>query len=492
MNLFYSWQSDLPNKHNRSFIQNCIDKVVNKYRGIVSINADRDTKNETGSPDISTTIFDKINDCDLFIADISIINKSRCKWFRGKSKPTPNPNVLIELGYSASTLGWDRIVCIYNTDYSDLNSLPFDLRQHRITSYSLKGKNKTNERDKIINAISSTIDGLLKNGHGTRPKNSNSLHMICGFDCADSIISTDVILTKVDFSLLRKDLVKTCHDLVEKLNLYKIDFIGDDKIDLSQPHINLDSGSIIHIEDSEKTEVVNAVKKYLNLDLRKTAFCFGNLKERRNYLSGGYDHVGTDEEKEKYENYLLLKRVLTEITILDMFSRPFENTYFIPLAIKNISKFLDKNINVVLTVSGDDFKIIEPGMTLIDDELKGNCGFICEYDFVRDQFSMEQSHEIKYDEDLEVYDFYSENSRINLWDAGTSCTVEDCINVICDYIAKPTSKNIFEFKITSLQANETKWLDKVILIKTNSGKIEVEYSIRSDNTDGSIVGKISQ
>ena len=266
MNLFYSWQSDLPNKHNRSFIQNCIDKIVNKYKGIVPINADRDTKNETGSPDISTTIFDKINDCDLFIADISIINKSKYKWLRGKAKSTPNPNVLIELGYAARTLGWGRIVCIYNTDYSDLSSLPFDLRQHRITSYSSSAKNKTVERDKIINAISLTIEGLLENGVATRPKSSNSLHMIYGFDGFDSRISSNILPVKVDFSLLRKELVETGYELVENLNLHKIDFIGGDRINLSQLHINRDASSIIQIEETEKTEVTNAVKIYLNIE----------------------------------------------------------------------------------------------------------------------------------------------------------------------------------------------------------------------------------
>ena len=28
--IFYSWQSDLPNKDNRSFIENCIEKAIKK------------------------------------------------------------------------------------------------------------------------------------------------------------------------------------------------------------------------------------------------------------------------------------------------------------------------------------------------------------------------------------------------------------------------------------------------------------------------------
>ena len=30
--IFYSWQSDLPNKDNRSFIENCIEKSIKKIK----------------------------------------------------------------------------------------------------------------------------------------------------------------------------------------------------------------------------------------------------------------------------------------------------------------------------------------------------------------------------------------------------------------------------------------------------------------------------
>lgn len=29
LNIFYSWQSDLPNKTNRQFIKNCLDAAMN-------------------------------------------------------------------------------------------------------------------------------------------------------------------------------------------------------------------------------------------------------------------------------------------------------------------------------------------------------------------------------------------------------------------------------------------------------------------------------
>ena len=62
--IFYSWQSDLPNDSNRGFIESCLNKVSKKISTIspfsIDFVLDRDTKNETGTPDITDSIFKKI------------------------------------------------------------------------------------------------------------------------------------------------------------------------------------------------------------------------------------------------------------------------------------------------------------------------------------------------------------------------------------------------------------------------------------------------
>ena len=489
MKIFYSWQSDLPNKFNRGFIEDCIKRTIKKYKDTITIDADRDVQNNTGSPDIANTIFAKIDDCDLFIADISIINKSKCKFFRGKARPTPNPNVLLELGYAAATLGWDRIVCIYNTDYSGLDALPFDLRQHRITDYSLNGKEKSVVRTGVVDAISATIDGLITRGSAVRPKGTHAFHQILGVNVRNNIVSQNVIISKVDFSELRTELVEMGCKLVNNLNTSSIRFTGNKEPMLFNMHINLDAATIKEITPEEKTEVTTAVKQLLGVELFPSAFCFGDLKERRNYLGGGYEFEGTDAEKEKHQDYLMLKRLLTEIVILDLFCKTFEGLSILPLAIKNISPNLDRNINITVTVEGSDFELVAPTKELINQELQGNAGFICDFGFILNVFGMEETPEIKFDE-LELYDYYDDNPYINLWDGGTTFDIDDCVNVLCDYIATPIATNTVEFKIGSLQANETKWLSKIVLLKTGSNDIKLKYAIKSDNTDGSISGVI--
>lgn len=105
--VFYSWQSDLPNKTNRSFIEKALENAIKTIRKDDTIEVepfiDRDTLGVGGSPDISRTIFEKIETCQIFVCDISIINQG------SEFRRTPNPNVLIELGYALKTLGENRI-----------------------------------------------------------------------------------------------------------------------------------------------------------------------------------------------------------------------------------------------------------------------------------------------------------------------------------------------------------------------------------------------
>ena len=160
--IFYSWQSDLPNISNRGFIESCLKKAIKQVDKVIpfklELNIDRDTKYEVGTPNISDSIFKKIERSKIFIADISIINSG------SSDRKCPNPNVLIELGYAARVLGWERIFCLYNTDYGSLEDLPFDLRQRRPVQYSLIGKNKSEIRDSIAQILSDSIIKIHDNG----------------------------------------------------------------------------------------------------------------------------------------------------------------------------------------------------------------------------------------------------------------------------------------------------------------------------------------
>lgn len=160
--IFYSWQSDLPNNSNRGFIESCLKRTIQDVDKVMpfqlEFNIDRDTKLEIGTPNILESIFKKIERSKIFIADISIINSDSA------GRKCPNPNVLIELGYAARVLGWERVFCFYNTDYGSVEDLPFDLRQRRPIQYGLNGKNKSEVRKSIVQILTDSIIQIHENG----------------------------------------------------------------------------------------------------------------------------------------------------------------------------------------------------------------------------------------------------------------------------------------------------------------------------------------
>ena len=76
-NIFFSWQSDLDSRTHRNYIEKCIKKSIksiNKNEDLhIYVEYDRDTLGLLGTPDISSSIFEKISKCALFVADISNI-----------------------------------------------------------------------------------------------------------------------------------------------------------------------------------------------------------------------------------------------------------------------------------------------------------------------------------------------------------------------------------------------------------------------------------
>jgi len=109
------------------------------------------------------TIFSKIRSCDIFIWDATFVSS--------RPKPSPNPNVLIELGYAISIVGHGRIIGIMNTNRSKkVEDFPFDLRHRRWPiSYNLGLPNL------IIRKITSIIPSIDKKYQQKRQNISKEL-----------------------------------------------------------------------------------------------------------------------------------------------------------------------------------------------------------------------------------------------------------------------------------------------------------------------------
>lgn len=160
--IFYSWQSDLQKSTNQNAIRQSLRNAINLVEDKIDelrIELDEATRNTSGSPNIPATIFSKINKCDTFICDLTTINNNAGDEFR----KTANPNVLIELGYAISVIGWERIILLFNTNFGKFpDDLPFDIDRHRTSKYEIKNKSDNNGKNDLIQLLKNCILPIIK------------------------------------------------------------------------------------------------------------------------------------------------------------------------------------------------------------------------------------------------------------------------------------------------------------------------------------------
>jgi hypothetical protein len=159
--IFYAWQSDRPPSAHRYLIRAAAKEAVKRLGNDADVEdsprLDHDTKNVSGTPEIAGTIFRKIQESGAFIADLTFIGATGLH--DGDKKLLPNPNVLLELGYAARSMGWDRIICVMNTAHGPVEEQIFDIKQRRWPiCYMLQGENPEN-----IKKTKEFLSGQLQN-----------------------------------------------------------------------------------------------------------------------------------------------------------------------------------------------------------------------------------------------------------------------------------------------------------------------------------------
>ena len=137
--IFYAWQTDLPDETNRRLIRESLrtacSAIEDEFKSEhLRLELDEATRGESGSPNIPQSIQKKIEESDIFIADITTVNKPA-----RKSKKTPNPNVVFELGYAVAHLGWSRVILLFNKAYGTFpDDMPFDFDRHRASPFEYR------------------------------------------------------------------------------------------------------------------------------------------------------------------------------------------------------------------------------------------------------------------------------------------------------------------------------------------------------------------
>ena len=138
LKIFFSWQLTTDPKYNKYFIHDCLKRSVKKLKETpelkdVEFIIQEGISGESGSVQLASKIMDeRIPDCDIFIADLSIINyifpstipEEYRAIMRESIKPTPNPNVLLEYGIAYKSIEEERIIGVLNGALGSLKEKP--------------------------------------------------------------------------------------------------------------------------------------------------------------------------------------------------------------------------------------------------------------------------------------------------------------------------------------------------------------------------------
>lgn len=428
--IFYSWQSDLPGNETRNIIQDGIKDAVRLLRDTVDIEADRDTKGEYGSPDIANTIFSKIDDCDIFVADVSAVCKYEVTDKDGnvKTKYMPNPNVMLELGYATHVVGWDNVICVLNADYGAPEDMPFDIASRRLTPFSLKdGSSKGDAKRFIKSVIQETVEHILENGKRVKSGFSDlrigtyNDGMICNKVTPYSIASSTKYLAN------KKLAIDECFKLYEEIKAIKLSACTlepedtlEDSEDTSPEIITTKDGSVltpiksplnvnlfkaqrVSIKEDDRVRVCDFAKQYLSIDIEKDddIFEMGNLKQKFSIgVSSSYELFGEPEEKEKYNKLMSLEYRLHQIKMHDWYITTFDGYLLIPLVIVNESTIPDEDIDIFVSVDETKAQVVLPSKTLINPEMRGLEGLLYDDGIIKNLLMMPESSDVSYDTDI--------------------------------------------------------------------------------------------
>jgi hypothetical protein len=168
--IFYSWQSDAPGDCNRTFIRKALDAAVTSLSASAAVEdsprVESGMEGIAGTPEVATVMFTRIKRSAVFLGDMTLVG-SITKEGSDEVKRVPNPNVLLEMGYAAGTIGWGRVICVMNEHFGKRTGLPFDVRNRRFPiDYSLApGDKKSVEKVSadLTRWVKFAIESVIKN-----------------------------------------------------------------------------------------------------------------------------------------------------------------------------------------------------------------------------------------------------------------------------------------------------------------------------------------
>ncbi len=513
--VFFSWQADLPSNQTKEFIEDCIATAKKNLSDSIELIPDEATRNRFGSPDIMDSIYEKIAECDLFIADVSIVGEYTPLKNKDEEdleiKYFPNPNVLLELGYASGIISWDRCICFANTKYGELGKLPFDLNHRRITGYSFeKGERKT-AINRIAEIIKSTVIEYIDT---PLPKKNFSHHIVGGFDFGSGVVEQKLVpyntITFDSYNAQTQKMIAEIKMLIDKISEIHLPSATSVAEGFDEATKDMTVGDIMkdpvlskayslritkaHPAKVDKEFLETSIKNYYGIEINEDFCDIGNLQVCSPLLPFNETTLeGTDDEKEKYDLLQKLEGKLSEIELREMYLHVYDDVIILPLAITNISQKSDERISInIKVINGVP---VEPKAAFFNSDYEGLEGCVYDEHLVEELLKLPENGLIRYDSSFsrEVFEPQIPHLKTPVFNiyggiSSPGSDSEDYEQELQDYVQSTDegTNGEYSFIIGALRPNETVWLDRVMLIKPIDRNVTIEYSIKSNNTTGQL------
>ncbi len=187
LTIFNSWQSDTRcnSKGIRTALRDASNKLESQIAGL-HIKIDEATSNQVGALHIPNAILQNISNSDIFVVDLSTVGST----FNG-TKKLQNPNVLIELGYAISQLGWDRIILLFNKEFGEFKDLPFDIEKRSCLDFKIISEDDTNGIGQLRENLIARVRQIIE----VSPEKPSRMTVVLDKDRANDIKTIKRIFT---------------------------------------------------------------------------------------------------------------------------------------------------------------------------------------------------------------------------------------------------------------------------------------------------------
>lgn len=155
--VFDCWQDHLPPETHRRLIRAALQEAISRLERDfpadfdIRVEMDHDTRGDAGAESIADRICKKLRKSTIVVGDVT----PRSFDADGSHTAYPNSNVMLELGYAASAIGWNRIILIQNVASGiHPSDLPFDIRHRRVMKYNCKSEDHVApQRPKMVDDL---------------------------------------------------------------------------------------------------------------------------------------------------------------------------------------------------------------------------------------------------------------------------------------------------------------------------------------------------